>query len=170
MSPASAPISALTGAAGEHFVMSQLLRRGLIAALAPQGAPNLDIIVSSVSGHQQFGIQVKSRRGAGSDGGWHMRPKHCELAEPTLFYCFVNFEVGSASLPVTYVVPSEKVAKVLTETHQAWLSRPGKNGHIRKDNPVRRLLPDYSYAYAPDKPKFARGWLDPYREAWSYFE
>jgi len=27
--------TSLTGAAGEHFVMSQLLRRGLIAALAP---------------------------------------------------------------------------------------------------------------------------------------
>ena len=36
----------LTGAAGEHFVMSELLRRGFIAALAPAGVPNCDIVVT----------------------------------------------------------------------------------------------------------------------------
>ena len=32
--------STVLGAAGEHCVMCQLLRRGLIAALAPVGVPN----------------------------------------------------------------------------------------------------------------------------------
>ena len=38
--------STVLGAAGEHYVMCQLLRRGLIAALAPVGVPNTDIIVT----------------------------------------------------------------------------------------------------------------------------
>ena len=39
--------STLLGAAGEHYVLSQLLRRGYIAALAPIGLPNADIVVTS---------------------------------------------------------------------------------------------------------------------------
>lgn len=38
--------STVLGAAGEHYVMSVLLRHGFIAALAPVGVPNTDIIVS----------------------------------------------------------------------------------------------------------------------------
>ena len=38
--------STIIGAAGEYHVLSQLLRRGWIAALAPDGAPNMDILVT----------------------------------------------------------------------------------------------------------------------------
>ena len=38
--------STLVGAAGEYYVLSQLLRRGWIAAPAPDGAPNMDILVT----------------------------------------------------------------------------------------------------------------------------
>jgi hypothetical protein len=39
------PNSTILGAAGEHYVMCQLLRRNMIAALAPTGVPNADIAV-----------------------------------------------------------------------------------------------------------------------------
>jgi len=42
--------SALIRPAGEHYVMSELLRRGYIAALAPRGVPNADIVVTDVGG------------------------------------------------------------------------------------------------------------------------
>lgn len=156
----------LLGAAGEHFVMSQLLRRGLIAALAPQGVPNLDIVVSDIAGTRQLGLQVKSRLNKGSDGGWHMGAKHEEIFSPTLFYCFVDFGNATSDMPRTYILPSETVAKVLRASHSAWLTNPGKNGHIRKDSKMRRLVPDYSYAFAPSLPPYAFGWLEPYKEAW----
>lgn len=38
--------TSLASAAGEHFVMSELLRRDLTAALAPAGVPNCDIGVT----------------------------------------------------------------------------------------------------------------------------
>ncbi|MDD8022421.1 MAG: hypothetical protein PHX82_04855 [Paracoccaceae bacterium] len=156
----------LLGAAGEHYVMSQLLLRGLIAALAPQGVPNLDIVVSDIDGRRQLGIQVKSRLKKGSDGGWHMGAKHEDIQSPTLFYCFVDFGDVSVDHPVTYILPSAKVAEVVRESHRAWLSRPGQHGQARNDSKLRRLVPDYRYAYAPDPPLYASGWLDPYREAW----
>lgn len=62
--------STLLGVAGEHYVMTELLRRGYIAALAPQGVPNVDIIVTDRDGGRLCPIQVKTRRDIGSDGGW----------------------------------------------------------------------------------------------------
>ncbi len=72
--------STILGAAGEHFVMSQLLRRGLIAALAPAGVPNADIVVTDDIGSRLCAVQVKTRNDKGSDGGWHMRAKHERIA------------------------------------------------------------------------------------------
>ncbi|WP_091302139.1 hypothetical protein [Gemmobacter aquatilis] len=146
--------------------MSQLLRQGFIAALAPQGVPNLDIVVSDIGGQRQFGIQVKSRLEKGADGGWHMGAKHEAIESDQLFYCFVDFGLSETGAAKTYIIPSRVVARVLRDSHSAWLARPGKNGHVRKDSNVRRLTPDYTYAYAPDSPVYATGWLDPYLEAW----
>jgi hypothetical protein len=36
----------LTGVAGEHYVLFELLRKGYIAALAPTGVPDADIVVT----------------------------------------------------------------------------------------------------------------------------
>jgi len=153
----------LTGAAGEHFVMSQLLRRGFIAALAPVGVPNCDIIVTDDIGDRLCAIQVKTRNNTGADGGWHMSKKHESLVAPTLFYCFVDFAIGTDEAPFTYVVPAPVVAKALAECHQAWLLQPGKKGQQRKDNDMRRLLPGYDHLEIDE---YCLGWLEPYWEAW----
>jgi hypothetical protein len=161
--------SKLIGSSGEHFVMSALLRQGYIAALAPDGAPNVDILVSDINGSRLCSIQVKSRSGKGTDGGWHMRPKHETLVSDRLLYCFVNFsDTGQAleNAPEVYILPSNIVAEVLSTSHKIWLRNPGKNGHTRKDNPVRRLLPDYTNVCAPEVTPFNLGWLNKYKNAW----
>lgn len=158
--------SSLLGAAGEHFLMCELLRRGYIAALAPPGVPNTDIVVTDLAGERLCTIQVKSRRDLGSDGGWHMRPKHEALVADRLFYCFVDFGKTPDDRPSVHVVPSSVVAKVLRESHRSWLSTPGKKGQQRKDSTVRRLLPDYDYAYRPNPNPYPIGWLDAYLGAW----
>jgi hypothetical protein len=63
--------STIFGAAGEHYVMCQLLRQNMIAALAPAGVPNADIVVTDKLGNRLCAVQVKVRRERGSDGGWH---------------------------------------------------------------------------------------------------
>lgn len=153
----------LTGAAGEHFVMSQLLRRGLIAALAPAGVPNCDIVVTDDIGDRLCAVQVKTRNNIGSDGGWHMSKKHEGLTSPTLFYCFVDFGDGPDAAPSTHVVPAAVVAKTLTDCHKAWLNQPGARGQQRRDNDMRRLRPGYDNL---DVPEYRAGWLESYREAW----
>ena len=67
--------TSLIGAAGEHYVMSQLLLRGGLAALTPRGAPDADILVASSDGSIQAEIQVKARSGR-SGKGWPMSEKH----------------------------------------------------------------------------------------------
>lgn len=158
--------TSLLGAAGEHYVMSELLRRGFIAALAPQGVPELDIVVADREGGKLCGIQVKTRSGKGGDGGWHMRPAHGSLRDNAIFYCFVDFGFSDTERPAAYIVPSGIVADAISKSHDVWLSNPGKGGRQRKDSAVRRFLPDYAYAYGPLENPYPIGWLERYREAW----
>lgn len=98
-----------------------------------------------------------------------MRPKHADLFSDRLYYCFVNFAETDPRLeksPEVFVIPSRVVADALKTTHEIWLRNPGKNGHIRKDNPVRRLLPDYTRVCAPERTLYKAGWLNTYRGAW----
>ncbi len=160
---ASVSNSSLLGAAAEYYVMCQLLRRQMIAALAPAGVPDADIIVSDRFGSALTAVQVKARRNIGSDGGWHMKKKHESMGRPLLCYCFVDFGNEMTDAPKCWVIPSLTVAEVLSFTHQAWLRHPGKAGKPHNDHDMRRLLPDYS-RHGSDK--YHLGWMDPYIEAW----
>lgn len=157
-------ISTVLGAAGEHYVMCQLLRRGLIAALAPVGVPNCDIVVTDDVGDRLCAVQVKTRLEKGSDGGWHMGRKHEPIQSPTLFYAFLDFGKNLMSPPACFVVPSDVVADVIRRSHETWLAAPGRKGQQRADSDLRRFLPDY------DKLGIlighGAGWLERYREDW----
>ncbi|WP_181704459.1 hypothetical protein [Chthonobacter albigriseus] len=146
--------------------MSELLRRGFIAALAPIGVPNADIVVTDLEGSRLCSVQVKTRRELGSDGGWHMGEKHERIRGERLFYAFVDFGKALDEHPVVYVVPSSVVADVIRDSHQVWLSTPGKKGQQRKDGPFRRFLPDYTRVYGPGHRQYGPGWLEQYRNAW----
>ncbi|HEV8414946.1 MAG TPA: hypothetical protein VGQ49_15235 [Bryobacteraceae bacterium] len=156
----------LVGAAGEHHVMAELLRRNYIAALAPRGAPNADIVVSDFKGLRLCSIQVKTRRDKGSDGGWHMKDKHEGITGEQLFYCFVDFGKDVTARPTVHVIPSEKVATVVKQSHQAWLAAPGKKGQPHKDTVMRRLLPDHERHFGKINNPYPAGWLEQYRDAW----
>jgi hypothetical protein len=156
--------SSLLGAAGEHYVMSQLLRRGLIAALAPVGVPTADIVVTDDIGDRACAVQVKTRRQIGRDGGWHMKAKHETIRGRSLFYVFLSFPNEVDQLPDAFVVPSDVVADVLTVSHQTWLAQPGRNGRAHKDGEMRRFLPNYSHLGLNEA--YGVGWLDRYRNAW----
>jgi hypothetical protein len=144
--------------------MCQLLRRGLIAALAPAGVPNADVVVTDEIGSRLCAVQVKSRVEKGSDGGWHMKKKHEDLASPSLFYAFVDFGRHLTDQPQSLIVPSNVVADVIQRSHQVWLQGKGRGDRLRKDSEFRRFLPDF------DRKGIAigcgSGWLDRYREAW----
>ena len=107
--------SRIVGAAGEHHVLSQLLRRGWIATLAPDGAPNMDILVTDENSKKLCAIQVKTRRDIGRDRGWHMRPKHETMIAADLFYVFVDVGRRPSDRTVSYVLPTtERMASSLS--------------------------------------------------------
>lgn len=155
----------ILGAAGEYYAMSQLLRRGFIAALAPAGVPNADIVVTDREGGRLCSIQVKARRDVGSDGGWHMSKKHEALVSERLLYCFIDFGKSHTAEVKAYVLPSRVVAETLSESHKRWLAIPGKMGP-HKDTDMRRLLPDYSKSFGEIGARYGAGWLEQYRDAW----
>jgi hypothetical protein len=153
---------ALVGPAGEHFVLYKLYQQGFMASLAPRNAPAVDILVLNSQGEEVVAtIQVKTRT-RGADRGWHMQQKHELLIQPRFFYAFVDFEVEAGFESVTYIVPSDIVAKILRQAHETWLHLPGKKGQQRNDSNFRRLLPQYSYDVEGVRP----GWLEAYREKW----
>ena len=158
--------TSLLGAAGEYHVMSELLRRGYIAALAPQGVPNTDIVVTDIEGSRLCSIQVKTRRDIGSDGGWHMKEKHEHIRSSRLFYCFVDFGKTPDDRPSVHILPSIRVAEVLAASHQKWITTPGKKGQLRKDGVMRRLMPDYTRVFGATDNPYPLGWLNQYRDAW----
>jgi hypothetical protein len=147
--------TSLTGAAGEHLVLSRLLSRGILAAQAPRGARKADILVNFLDGGSPALIQVKSRQ-SGSDGGWHMSEKHESQIEEDLYFCFVNFEPAS---PTVHVVPAVIVAGVVSRAHQIWLNTPGRQGQAHNPSPMRRITPASSGQEA--------GWMEKYLENWS---
>lgn len=120
---------AVVGAAGEHYVLFRLHQHGLIAALAPPGAHQADIIVFSPEMSVGSMVQVKTRT-RGSDGGWQMSEKHEGIVHDRLFYAFVDLEPAE---PIVYVVPSAIVAEVVGTSHcdlagGTWRRRSGATG------------------------------------------
>ena len=163
----------LVGSAGEYHVLIQLLRRGWIAAPAPDGAPNMDILVTDENSKKFCAIQVKTRRDIGSDKGWRMGRKHETMIAGDLFYVFVDVGKRPSDRTVSYVLPSKVVADSIRRCHEVWLATPGKNGRPHKDSDTRRLVPDNSHI-KPITPQgktvideYRSGWLDQYRENWS---
>lgn len=153
--------SAITGAAAEHYVMYRLLLNGMIAALAPKGVPEIDILVFDPQGKSLAEIQVKGRQFS-KDGGWTMNVKHETLVRDRLFYCFVDLGDTPTDAPDCFVMPSRTVAEVLTLSHQAWLKAPGRGGRQRQDWNMRRITHNCNHKTY----KRADGWLNEYRERW----
>lgn len=161
--------TSLTGASGEHYVMYKLLSMGYVAGLAPEGAPNADIIVTDIKTKKSVAIQVKTRMQKGADHGWHMKEKHEGIKEDNLFYCFVDLPAESEKAPTVYVMPSKIVAEAIYKAHRIWLATPGKKGQAHKKTEMRRLLPDYTKTLPSDNPavkKYNKGWLNKYKENW----
>lgn len=151
--------NSITGAAGEHLVLSRLLSMQVLAAHAPRGVRKVDVLVNHLDGKSSCLIQVKTINGLNANLGWPMEPKHEEIIDKDLFYCFVAIE-GDKSM--VYVIPSAKVAKVLRDSHLTWMKTPGKKGQKHSETSRRFIKNKY-----PIKIKSApAGWMDKYLEAW----
>lgn len=163
----------IIGSAGEHYAMSELLQQGFIAALAPEGVPNIDILVSAYDGSKQFAVQVKTRSvRVAKNPSWQLQAKHEEITEANLLYFFVDLGCRPEERPSLFIVPSKKVATAISKSHKQWLSGKKKNGETRKDTSMRAIRDDYSSVWAgsPLPDDLQLGWLEAHRNAWSHCE
>lgn len=142
--------------AGEHFVLFRVHQEGMLAALAPPGSAAADVLIVAPDDGIVATLQVKTRI-RGNEVGWRMSAEHELIRAPRSFYAFVDMEVPTGALPITYVVPSREVASMLAASHKAWLSIPEHN-----DSRRRRVKPSHPFKV----PGYPDGWMEQYRESW----
>jgi len=171
-----------TYAAGEHLVLSNLLRLNLTAGKAPLNTKRLDIMCLNKSQTASSLIQVKTT--IKKERRWILGKKN-EIPVKNLFFCFVKMYVDSDKNEI-YVIDSETVANAAKISHQIYLKLPGLKGQKHNDSDVRKLYRDYKIilgkrtlkeaaAYLTEAEleflkNHSEGWLDQYRDAWPLLE
>jgi len=97
--------------AGEHLSCAKLSRMGILTALAPRNAPEIDI-VAVVNGKVML-IQVKSSaREKNIQWGVSKKPEDRE----NFYFIFVNWEDNN--MPEFFIVPSKIVNRVWTKSNK----------------------------------------------------
>ena len=158
--------SAALGAAGEYLVMSELLMRGYISALAPIGVPNIDILVTDRSGGTNFSMQVKTTLSRAKGKSRRLSRNNEAVRSEGLFYAFVGFGFDFRDPSRIYIIPSRAVACAVRDDHAAWLSGPGRGGSVRKDNDVRKFPPNHRQNYGNRPNPYDEKWIEPYLDRW----
>lgn len=149
----------IVGAAGEHFVMYELLRRNFVAALTPEGVPSVDILISDLDGGHLASLQVKTASAPRTT--WPLGRKNEALVADRLFYCFVMPQDGAMSSPDCWIVPSAIVAEHVSLSHSTWLAGEPKRGDTRNDSERRAM-----HKYCEPIARYPKGWMDQYKDNW----
>ena len=149
--PTTAKEKVLLGEAGEHLVLSRLMRHGHVASQAPRAWRADDILVEGGAK-----VQVKSSV-KGPKAGWVVSDAR---PSPARVFAFVDFS-GAHDEAVVYVVPSEVVHQACQADAEAYRRRnPTWN-----DNGLRKLR-DPLWPDPEVHKHFPPGWLEAYKEAW----
>lgn len=108
------------GAAGEHFVVAEVHRRGGYAVTFSGNMPNIDVLASDTRHGDVVKIQVKTKTG----GTWQTRTTRGQpRTEPDTedrFWVLVDL---SGEHPDYYVVPEWWMQNDIYEAHAAYLAR-----------------------------------------------
>jgi hypothetical protein len=150
--------TSLIGAAGEHFVMFELYRRGIMVGQPPQGVADVDLLVLDDAAKVVTSLQVKTSS-KGPKTGWIMKSKHETLVSPRLWYIFVSLDFEK---PVCFVIPSKVVAKATEISHSTWLKMTTSKGDVHNDSDMRKITNKYPFVL----PGFPDGWMDKYEGRW----
>jgi len=135
----------LVGAAGVHFVVSELSLRGLIALPTIRNTAGIDILVSELDGSGQANLQVKTR--SSEEDYWPTSgPERC-LKGRRSFYVFVQY------------LPDEERFEAFLESG----SNVAKQVHENLLDYQKRGLKDFTYWELPseeEKEKLRKKWKD----------
>jgi hypothetical protein len=130
----------LIGNAGEYFVTAELLKRGVIAALAPRNAPAFDILATDRE--RTVRIRVKTKTEEYDIWQWSIKKDgriFRFLQDHGDFTVLVNLTKETKDMDY-FVVPTSLLNQWLIEDFEKWLTTPGKNGQTHAStNPKRSL-------------------------------
>lgn len=138
----------ISGQSGEYAVASELSRLGLIATTFTRNMPDFDILATN--SNKMIKIQVKTGW-CKKNYSWRLGKKCENIFADDFYYAFVNLNELKESIEY-WLIPSELVAKTIKESHQIWLSSPGKKGQKHNDNPTR--------GFSIKQVNYAPKWLD----------
>ncbi len=147
---------ALIGNAGEYFVIAELLKRGVIAALAPRNAPAFDILAANKE--KNIRIRVKTKTEEYDVWQWSVKKNgsiFLYLQTEDDFSVLVNLTNETRNMEY-FILPTSLLNNWLVADFEKWLSTPGKNGRPHANtNPKRNL----EFTGSVNK-------LEPYRNNW----
>jgi len=165
-----AGLGTLIGNAGEYYVVAELLKRNVIASLAPRNAPSFDVLATR--GERTVRIRVKTK--SEENPGWHFVAKRDgsifkDLNNKNDFIVLVNLTRRTSDLAF-YILPTVLVDRWLKEGFEQWLKTPGKKGQPHNpENRVRKLdLVKYEAELAVFRDNWDILWQEQVREAKDY--
>jgi len=130
----------LIGNAGELFVAAELLKRGVIAALAPRNAPSLDM--TATKGTKTARIRVKTKSAEYDVWQWVAKADGTifrDLAKSGDFTVLVNLTQESRDMEF-FIVPTRVINQWLRADFEYWVKTPGKNGRPHDPSNKKRNL------------------------------
>ena len=107
--------TSLIGAAGVHFVVSELSLRGLIALPTIRNTAGVDVVVTNKVGTWQANLQVKSSRSR--VGFWPIGKKYKDWVGNNNFYVFVRYNPSTRTLE-GFLASSEEVALSVVQSRK----------------------------------------------------
>lgn len=147
----------LIGNAGEYYVVAELLKRGIVAALAPRNARAFDVLATN--GDRTIRIRVKTKSHAYQIWQWSANAADGtifpQLSKHGDFTVLVNLATDRRDLAF-YIVPTPLIDEWLRRDFENWLRTPGKKGQQRSAANRKRHLPMHV---------FDKEWQH-YRENW----
>jgi hypothetical protein len=146
----------LIGNAGEYYVMAELLKRGIVAALAPRNAPSFDILATRVN--RTIKIRVKTKSQEYSIWQWSVKKDSSifrDLSEDEDFTVLVDLAMETKDLKF-YVVPTCRIDVWLKKDFEEWVRIPGKNN--RPHNPTNKKRSLSQEKYARELSKYFNQW------------
>ena len=113
------------GNASQFFIAGELCRRGYSAVITLGNTPNVDILCSNQQGTRFAHIQVKTF--VPGNRTCSVGIKAMKNVGTTFFWVLGGIPPPGSNRPFEYyVIPSEVMAKNVSDAHQLWLSTPGK--------------------------------------------
>jgi hypothetical protein len=152
-------LGALIGNAGEHYVMAELLKRGIIAALAPRNAPGFDILATKPEKPDEM-VRIRIKTKSEKYDIWQYSVKKDEsifrfLQHGGDFTVLVHLADDVKDVRY-FIVPTKLIQDWLIKDFKEWLRTPGRGGRPRSKESKKRIL-QYS-KHEEDLMPFENNW------------